>query len=75
MIRRLFRQMSMTQILTAMSTTLCLLIDSMVIGSLLGVDPMSAYGLASPVLIVFSAIGASKPLSSAMVFQLLKLYQ
>lgn len=57
MINRLFRQMSSTQILSAISTTLCLLIDSVVIGRLLGVEYMSAYGLASPFLIVLSALG------------------
>ena len=57
MINRLFRQMSATQILSAVSTTLCLLIDSVVIGRLLGVECMSAYGLASPLLIVITALG------------------
>ena len=49
--------MSATQILSAVSTTLCLLIDSVVIGRLLGVEYMSAYGLASPLLIVITSLG------------------
>ena len=57
MIKKLFRQMSTTQIISAMTTTLCLLIDSIVIGRLVGVDAMSAYGIASPLLIIFAALG------------------
>lgn len=57
MIKKLFRQMSGTQIISAMTTTLCLLIDSIVIGRLLGVDAMSAYGITSPLLIIFTALG------------------
>ena len=49
--------MSVAQIFVAVSSTLCLLIDSIVVGRLLGVDQMSAYGLASPLLIVLSALG------------------
>lgn len=57
MINKLVRQMSSTQIMSAMTTTLCLLIDSIVIGRLVGVDAMSAYGIASPLLIFFTAFG------------------
>ena len=57
MIQKLFRQMSTAQIISAMTTTLCLLIDSIVIGRLVGVDAMSAYGVASPLLIIFAALG------------------
>ena len=57
MIKKLFRQMSATQIASAMTTTMCLLIDSIVIGRLIGVNAMSAYGIASPLLIIFSACG------------------
>ena len=55
MIKRLFKQMLLTQILSSMTVTLCMLIDSMMIGRFLGVDAMTAYGLASPVLLVFAA--------------------
>lgn len=57
MIQKLFRQMSTTQIISALTATLCLLIDSIVIGRLVGVDAMSAYGVASPLLIIFAALG------------------
>ena len=40
--------MLLTQILSAMTVTLCMLIDSIMIGRFLGVDSMSAYGLARP---------------------------
>ena len=56
MIKRLFKQMLLTQILSSMTVTLCMLIDSMMIGRFLGVDAMTAYGLASPVLLVFAAL-------------------
>ena len=58
MISRLFRQMLITQVVSAMTVTLCMLIDSIMIGRFLGVDSMSAYGLASPLLLVFAAMGS-----------------
>ena len=58
MIRKLFRQMLLTQILSAMTVMLCMLIDSIMIGRFLGVESMSAYGYATPVLLVFAAIGS-----------------
>ena len=58
MIRKLFRQMSVTQTFSAMTTTLCLMIDSIVVGSLLGVDAMSAYGFSSPLLTIYVALGS-----------------
>ncbi len=57
MIRKLFRQMLVTQILSAMTVMLCMLVDSMMIGRFLGVDSMTAYGLANPVLLIFAAYG------------------
>lgn len=50
--------MLMTQIVSSMTVTLCMLIDSIMIGRFLGVDAMSAYGLASPLLLVFAAFGS-----------------
>ena len=41
-----------------MTVTLCMLIDSIMIGRFLGVDSMSAYGFATPLLLVFAAVGA-----------------
>ena len=58
MIRKIFRQMLVTQILSAMTVMICMLIDSIMIGRFLGVDPMTAYGLATPVLLVFAAFGS-----------------
>ena len=58
MIRKIFRRMLLTQILSAMTVTLCMLIDSIMIGRFLGEDPMSAYGLATPLLLVFAAFGS-----------------
>ena len=50
--------MLVTQILSAMTVMLCMLIDSIMIGRFLGVDSMTAYGLATPILLVFAAIGS-----------------
>ena len=50
--------MLVTQIVSSMTVTLCMLIDSIMIGRFLGVDAMSAYGLASPLLLVFAAFGS-----------------
>ncbi|MBR6045019.1 MAG: ATP-binding protein [Ruminococcus sp.] len=58
MIKKLFKQMLVTQIISAMTVTLCMLIDSIMIGRFLGVDSMTAYGLAAPILLAFAAFGA-----------------
>ena len=58
MIRKVFRQMLVAQILSAMTVMICMLIDSIMIGRFLGVDAMTAYGLATPVLLVFAAFGS-----------------
>ncbi len=50
--------MLVTQILSAMTVTLCMLIDSIMIGRFLGLDCMSAYGYSTPVLLVFAAVGS-----------------
>ena len=50
--------MLLTQILSAMTVTLCMLIDSIMIGRFLGLDSMSAYGYSTPVLLVFAAVGS-----------------
>ena len=42
MIKKLFREMLITQIVSTMTVTLCMLIDSIMIGRFLGVDSMSA---------------------------------
>ena len=58
MIRLLFRKMMWAQIVSAMTVTVCMLVDSIFIGRFLGVHAMSAYGLSSPVLLVFAALGS-----------------
>ena len=58
MIKKVFRQMLVSQIVSVMTVTLCLLIDSIMIGRFLGVDAMSAYGLSTPLLLMFAAFGA-----------------
>ena len=58
MIKKLFRQMLLTQILSSMTVTLCMLIDSIMIGQFLGVKAMTAYGLSTPILLVFAALGS-----------------
>ncbi len=58
MIKKKFRQMLLTQILSAMTVTICMMIDSIMIGRFLGVYSMTAYGLATPILLVFAALGA-----------------
>ena len=57
MIRKLIRQMLAAQILSALTVSLCLLIDSIMIGRFLGVDAIAAYGLANPLLLVIGAVG------------------
>ena len=58
MINKLFKQLLISQIVSAMAVTLCLLVDSIMIGRFLGVDSMAAYGLANPVLLIFAAFGS-----------------
>ena len=58
MIKKVFKQMLVTQIISAMTVMLCMLIDSIMIGRFLGVESMTAYGLATPILLVFAAFGS-----------------
>ena len=58
MIKRLIRQMLTAQILSALTVSLCLLIDNIMIGRYLGVRALAAYGLANPVLLVIGAVGS-----------------
>ena len=58
MMKRIFRQMLVTQIISSMTVMICMLVDSVMIGRFLGVDAMTAYGLATPVLLIFAAFGA-----------------
>ena len=58
MIRKLIRQMLAAQTLSALTVSLCLLIDSILIGRFLGVQAIAAYGLANPILLVIGAVGS-----------------
>ena len=58
MLKKVFRQMLIAQILSAMTVMICMLVDSIIIGRFLGVDAMTAYGLANPVLLIFAALGS-----------------
>ena len=58
MIRKLVRQMLSAQVLSALTVSLCLLIDSIMIGRFLGEEAIAAYGLANPLLLAIGAIGS-----------------
>ena len=58
MIRKLTRQMLTAQIFSALTVSLCLLIDSIMIGRYLGVDSIAAYQLANPILLLIGALGS-----------------
>lgn len=58
MIRKLVMQMLAAQILSALTVSLCLLIDNIMIGRYLGEGALTAYGLANPVLLVIGAVGS-----------------
>lgn len=55
--KKIFKKLIMTQIASAVALTLCMVIDGVIIGRFLGVDAMSAYGLTSPIITAFAAIG------------------
>ena len=59
MIKKLIRQMLTAQILSALTVSLCLLIDSIVIGRFLGENAIAAYGLANPILLIIGAFGSA----------------
>ena len=58
MIRKLIRQMLIAQILSALTVSLCLLIDNIIIGRFLGVESIAAYQLANPILLMMGALGS-----------------
>ena len=58
MIRKLIRQMLTAQVFSALTVSLCLLIDSVMIGRFLGVEAIAAYQLANPILLVIGAVGS-----------------
>ena len=58
MIKKLIRQMLAAQTLSALTVSLCLLIDSIIIGQYLGEEAIAAYGLANPILLIIGAVGS-----------------
>ena len=58
MIKKLAKSMLVAQIFSVLAASLCLIIDSIVIGRFLGVDGMAAYGLANPILLIIGGIGS-----------------
>ena len=58
MIRKLVRQMLIAQVFSALTVSLCLLIDSIMIGRFLGEEAIAAYGLANPMLLAIGAVGS-----------------
>lgn len=50
--------MLVAQTFSALTVSLCLLIDSVIIGRFLGVDSIAAYQLANPILLFIGAIGS-----------------
>ncbi len=58
MTKKLVGQMLAAQILSALTVSLCLLIDNLMIGRYLGEGALTAYGLAGPVLLVIGAVGS-----------------
>ena len=58
MIRKLIRQMLAAQVFSALTVSLCLLIDNVMISRFLGETGMAAYSLANPVLLAIGAVGS-----------------
>ena len=58
MIRKLVRRMLTAQVLSALTVSLCLLIDNIMIGRFLGEEGIAAYGLANPLLLAIGAAGS-----------------
>ena len=59
MLSRVFRRITMIQAITFFTTVVSMLVDSIIIGSNLGVVCVAAYGLAAPLLTLFAAVGGT----------------
>ena len=59
MIKNLIKKMLLAQTISALTVSLCLLIDNIMIGRFLGVYALASYGLANPVLLVIGALGTT----------------
>ena len=58
MIGKLVRRMQTAQTLSALTVSLCLLIDNMMVGRFLGVGALEANSLASPVLLIVAGFSS-----------------
>ncbi|MBR3401965.1 MAG: ATP-binding protein [Parasporobacterium sp.] len=58
MIKKLVRQMLAAQTVSALTVSLCLLIDNIIIGRFLGDQALTAYELANPILLIIAALGS-----------------
>ena len=58
MLKRILRQMLTAQIFSALTVSVCLLIDNVMTARFLGEEAIAAYGLANPVLLVIGALGS-----------------
>jgi len=56
MVGKLFRKMLPSQIISNVAMTLCVQIDTILIGRFLGVQGMASYGLVMPLMILFTAL-------------------
>ena len=56
--QKLIRSMLAAQVLSALTVSLCLLIDNIIIGRFLGTNAIAAYGFANPVLLLIGALGS-----------------
>ena len=56
MVKKLFRIMLPSQILSSIAMAVCMQIDNIMIGRYIGVEALSAYGLVTPLLFILTAI-------------------
>ena len=56
-IKKVYRSFVLVSILSALTATLGMLIDNVIVGRFMGVDALGAMGVISPVSLVFSAVG------------------
>ena len=59
MLDRVFRRVTLIQIVTLLTAVISMLVDSIIIAKYLGVTCVAAYGLAAPILTLFAAIGGT----------------
>lgn len=58
MIRKLIRSMLTAQIFSALTVSVCLLIDNIMIGRFLGEEAIAAYGLSNPLLLLVGGVAS-----------------